>query len=209
MWDIATTANAAVISVDYRLAPEHPFPAGPDDCEAAALWLRNHAAEEFGAERLTIGGGSAGGHLAAATLLRLRDRFGDTGFLAADLVFGVYDLGMTPSQRYATESPVIPTATMAWFYDHFVPDASRRRDPDMSPLYADLRALPPALFTVGTLDPLLDDTLFMAQRWSAAGNDAQLAVYPGGLHGFVGQPIAIAAEARQRSASFLASAIAG
>ena len=204
MWDIATTANAAVISVDYRLAPEHPFPAGPDDCEAAALWLRNH-----GAERLTIGGGSAGGHLAAATLLRLRDRFGDTGFLAADLVFGVYDLGMTPSQRYATESPVIPTATMAWFYDHFVPDASRLRDPDMSPLYADLRALPPALFTVGTLDPLLDDTLFMAQRWSAAGNDAQLAVYPGGLHGFVGQPIAIAAEARQRSASFLASAIAG
>ena len=197
-----------MISVDYRLAPEHPFPAGPDDCEAAALWLRDHAAEEFGAERLTIGGGSAGGHLAAATLLRLRDRFGETGFLAADLIFGVYDLGMTPSQRHATESPVIPTATMAWFYDHFVPDASRRRDPDVSPLYADLRDLPPALFTVGTLDPLLDDTLFMAQRWSAAGNDTELAVYPGGLHGFVGQPIAIAAEARQRSAPFLANAIA-
>ena len=80
----------------------------------------------------------------------------------------------------------------------------------MSPLFADLRGLPPALFTVGTLDPLLDDTLFMAQRWAAAGNEAELAVYPGGLHGFTGFPdLAIGAEARQRSAAFIANAIAG
>jgi acetyl esterase len=210
LWNLATTANAATISVEYRLAPEHPFPAGIDDCEAAAVWLREHAAEEFGTERLTIGGASAGGHLAAMTLVRLRDRYGDTGYLAGDLVFGVFDLGMTPSQTYATEAPVIPTATMAWFYDLTVPDASRRRDPDISPLYADLRGLPPALFTVGTLDPLLDDTLFMAQRWAAAGNEAELAVYPGGLHGFTGFPgLPIGAEARQRSNEFIASAITG
>ena len=207
LWRLATTAQVAVISVEYRLAPEHPFPAGPDDCEAAALWLREHAEAEFGTTRLTIGGRSAGGHLAALSLLRLRDRLGDTGFVGADLVFGVFDLGMTPSQIYAVESPVIPTATMDWFYNHFVPDASRRRDPDVSPLFADLRGLPPALFTVGTLDPLLDDSLFMAQRWAAAGNEAELAVYPGGLHGFIGFPnLAIGGEARDRSIEFVASA---
>jgi acetyl esterase len=210
LWKLATTANVAVVSVDYRLSPEHPYPAGPDDCETAAVWLREHAAEEFGSERLTIGGGSAGAHLAVVTLLRLRDRLGDCGFVAADLVFGVYDLGMTPSQIFATEAPIVPTATMAWFYDLFVPDAGMRRDPDVSPLYADLRDLPPALFSVGTLDPLLDDTLFMAQRWAAAGNEAELAVYPGGLHGFTGFPgLGIGAEANQRSNEFIASAIAG
>ena len=89
----------ATVSVDYRLAPEHPYPAPPDDCEAAAAWLVENAAAEFGTERLLIGGGSAGAHLTAVTLLRLRDRHGYTGFLGANLVYGVYDLSMTPSQR--------------------------------------------------------------------------------------------------------------
>ncbi|HJM75571.1 MAG TPA: alpha/beta hydrolase [Dehalococcoidia bacterium] len=209
LWELATTANVAVVSVEYRLAPEHPYPAGPDDCEAAALWLRDNAQAELGSDRLTIGGGSAGGHLAAVTLLRLRDRFGDTGFLAADLVFGVFDLSMTPSQKAGVESPVIPTATMDWFYGHFVPDPVTRKDPDISPLYADLRGLPPALFTVGTYDPLLDDSLFMAQRWQVAGNVAEIEVYPGGVHGFVAFPIAIGAEARERSTQFIAAAVAG
>ncbi len=141
--------------------------------------------------------------------MRLHDRRGDTGFVGADLVFGAYDFGMTPSQRTAHESPVIPTPTLEWFYDHTVPDASTRRDPEISPLYADLAGLPPALFTVGTLDPLLDDSLFMAQRWAAAGNEAELAVYPGGLHGFTATPtLAIGAEARQRSNEFVRDAVA-
>ena len=209
LWELATEANVAVVSVEYRLAPEHPYPAGPDDCEAAAIWLRDNAQAEFGSDRLTIGGGSAGGHLAVVTLLRLRDRFGDTGFLAADLVFGVFDLSMTPSQKAGVESAVIPTATMDWFYGHFVPDPAMRKDPDVSPLYADLRGLPPALFTVGTYDPLLDDSLFMAQRWQVAGNEAEIEVYPGGVHGFVAFPIAIGAEARARSTQFIAAAVAG
>jgi acetyl esterase len=208
LWELATTANVAVVSVEYRLAPEHPYPAGPDDCEAAAIWLRENSQAEFGSDRLTIGGGSAGGHLAAVTLLRLRDRFGDTGYLAADLVFGVFDLSMTPSQKAGVESAVIPTATMDWFYGHFVPDPATRKDPDISPLYADLRGLPPALFTVGTYDPLLDDSLFMAQRWQVAGNEAEIEVYPGGVHGFVAFPIAIGAEARERSTQFIAAAVA-
>lgn len=90
--------NLAIVSVDYRLAPEHPYPAGPDDCESAALWLIENAAAEYGTDRLVIGGESAGAHLSAVTLLRLRDRHGLAERLCgANLVFGAYDLSATPS----------------------------------------------------------------------------------------------------------------
>ncbi len=207
LWEAATTANVAVISVEYRLAPEHAYPAGNDDCEAAATWLVEHASAEFGTDRLVIGGGSAGGHLAAATLLRMRDRHAFTGFAAANLVFGVYDLSMTPSQRFRTDGLLIPTATMAWFYDHYLGPDRDRRDPDVSPLFARLHDMPPALFTVGTEDPLLDDTLFMYERWRATGNEAELAVYPGGIHGFVGMPLTIAREANARANAFIRAAV--
>lgn len=200
---IARGSNLAVVSVDYRLAPEDPYPAGSDDCEAAALWLAERAGAEFGTERLLIGGESAGGHLAAATLLRMRDRHGFGGFAGANLVYGVYDLSGTPSVRgWGERNLVLSTPIMEWFFDHYVP-MERRREPDVSPLYADLRGLPPALFTVGTLDPLLDDSLFMHARWLAAGNEAQLAVYPGGVHGFNSFPVGIAREANARIDAFL------
>ena len=205
--EIAQTCSAVVISVDYRLAPEHPYPAPLDDCEAAAAWLVKNAGAEFGVENIVIGGESAGGHLSATTLLRMRDRHGYTGFKAANLVYGVYDLAMTPSQRSWGDEPfVLSTPIMAWFCDHFVP-AEKRRDPDVSPLYADLHDLPPALFSVGTLDPLLDDTLFMHQRWMAAGNESELRVYPGGPHGFDGHPTKLGQSARQRMTEFISSHI--
>ena len=92
--------NLAIVSVEYRLAPEHPYPAGPDDCETAALWLMENAIDEYGTDRLLIGGESAGAHLSALTLLRLRDRHGGADrFCGANLVFGAYDLGQTPSAR--------------------------------------------------------------------------------------------------------------
>ena len=206
LWKTACAASVAVVSVDYRLAPEHPYPAGPDDCEAAAAWLVERSRSEFGTERLVIGGGSAGGHLAAVTLLRMRDRHGFTGFTGANLLFGWYDLTMTPSQIAAEQAAVIPTPTLHWFLDHFVP-AERRREPDVSPLYADLRAMPPALFTVGSLDPLLDDSLFMHQRWLAAGNESELAVYPGGVHGFSAMPIEIGRRATARMNEFIGDAV--
>ena len=93
---------------------------------------------------------------------------------------------------------------MAWFAKSFVP-AGNYRDPDVSPLYANLGGMPPALFTVGTLDPLLDDSLFMHGRWLAAGNEGELAVYPGGIHGFTGFPVSIGREATERIDSFLAA----
>ncbi|PZC43284.1 MAG: Acetyl esterase/lipase [Chloroflexi bacterium] len=204
----ARRAGCVVVSVDYRLAPEDPYPAGPDDCEAAALWLTQHAQSEFGSDRLVIGGGSAGGHLAALTLLRMRDRHSFTGFRGANLMYGAFDLSETPSQSQAPQHYVIPLPAMRWFYDHYVPTQDRR-DPDVSPTYAPLHDMPPALFSVGTLDPLLDDSLFMHARWLAAGNQADLAIYPGGLHGFNGTPgLKIGGDANRRVDAYLAAALA-
>ena len=189
---VCTSAQVAVVSVDYRLAPEHPYPAALDDCEAAATWLLANAAREFGSERLLIGGESAGGHLSAATLLRMRDRHrAASRFVGANLVFGAYDLGRLPSQRGVGARPDILTPEeMEFFLDLFTPglDPEARRDAAISPLYADLSGLPPALFTVGTADHLLDDTLLMAARWSVAGNPTELLVYPGAPHGGIGLP---------------------
>ncbi|WP_317440933.1 alpha/beta hydrolase [Streptomyces collinus] len=165
---LAVEARLAVMSVDYRLAPEHPFPAGPDDCEAAARWLLDHAEAEFGTGRLLIGGESAGAHLSVLTLLRLRDRHGITGaFRAAHLAFGPYDLSMTPSQRmFGSRRLLSNSDSMRGSYELFTPGMGpeERRDPEVSPLYADLTNLPPARIIVGTQDPLLDDSLFLAQR---------------------------------------------
>lgn len=210
--ELARNAGVAVVSIDYRLAPEHPWPAGADDCEAAALWLLEHARSEFGTDRLFIGGGSAGAHLAAVTLLRLRDRQGADAvarFAGANLVFGAFDLGMTPSQRRSHEGLVIPLATLEACYAATFPglDAEERRDPAISPLYADLAGLPPALFTVGTADPVLDDSLFMAARWQAAGNEARLEVYPEAPHAFPSFPIEMARIARERMTAFVADRV--
>jgi acetyl esterase len=196
---LAKHAQVATVATSYRLAPEHPYPAGPDDCEAAALWLIANAQREFGVERLLIGGGSAGGNLAAVTLLRLRDRHQSAArFAAANLVFGVYDVSGTPSQL---------RQGMTSFRDLYLPehDAAARKHPDISPLYADLSALPPALFTVGTADYLYDDSLFMAMRWRAAGNEAELAVYPDSVHGFTMFPTAMARAANQRIHAWLSA----
>jgi acetyl esterase/lipase len=203
---IADNAHVAVVSVEYRLAPEDPYPAGPDDCESAAAWLVKHAKSLFGTDKLTIGGESAGGHLSAVTILRMRDRYGYTGFRGANLVYGAFDLSMTPSQRaFGNRRLVLRTIDMQQFYNAFLPTVTERRVPDISPLYADLAGLCPALFTVGTQDALLDDTLFMYSRWIAAGNPAELAIFPGGAHGFTLFPNRQADEAMTRAEAFLRS----
>lgn len=209
---LATSAKVAVVSVEYRLAPEHPFPAGPDDCESAACWLVEHAQREFGTARLLIGGESAGAHLSALTLLRMRDHHhAASAFVGANLVFGAFDLGMTPSQRnWGERNLILSTPIMQWFYDLFTPGltAAERRDPSISPLWADLRGLPAALFSVGTLDPLLDDSLFMAARWQAAGNAAELLVYPESIHGFHAFPTGIAQMAIAAQLAFVTRVLA-
>ncbi|MBV8948916.1 MAG: alpha/beta hydrolase [Solirubrobacterales bacterium] len=211
---LARDTGLAVVSVDYRLAPENPYPAGPDDCEAAALWLlgeEGQAAVGAPGPR-AVGGDSAGGQLAAATLLRLRDRHGIIGaFGAAVLQYGAFDLSMTPSQRlWGERNLVLSGPIIAWFADQFLPmqDREQRRDPDISPLFAELSGMPPAIFTIGTQDPLLDDTLFMEARWRQAGHPTELRIWPEAPHGFVSLPMSVADVALAAEHDFLRRTLA-
>ena len=190
--DMAQRHRLAVLSVDYRLAPEHPYPAGPDDCEATAAWLLEHGPERWGTDKMFIGGESAGGHLAAATLLRVRDRLGAIDrVLGANLVFGWYDLRGTPSIfGNGGHTDMLNPSGLQFMIESFTPDMSdaERRDPDVSPLFADLSGLPSCLISVGTYDHLLDDSLFLATRLAAAESPVELAVYPDSPHGFMALP---------------------
>ncbi len=206
---IADDTRLTAISVEYRLAPEHPFPAGPDDCEAAALWVADHLSD-FGGEALAVGGESAGAHLSALTILRLRNKHGRTPFRAANFVYGVFDLGMTPSARqFGDERLVLRTRDIEQFGAAFLPGMSEadKRAPHISPLYADLRGLCPALFTIGTRDALLDDSLFMHARWISAGNDGEIDIYPGACHGFTAFPTPQTFQSLQRQTAFLNAAL--
>lgn len=209
---VADSTGLCAVSIEYRLAPEHPYPAGHDDCEDAALWLLERGAAELGVpETFAIGGESAGANLSVTTLLRLRDRHGITGaFAAANLVFGAFDLSGTPSRLlWGDRLLVLSDPIMNWFTECLcgVAGDRARRDPDLSPLYADLRDMPPALFTVGTADALLDDSLFMAARWEAAGNRAELRVYEEACHAFTAFPIAVAQDANEAQFAFLRASV--
>ncbi|MFD0848993.1 alpha/beta hydrolase [Sphingosinicella xenopeptidilytica] len=199
---IAERAQLACVSVDYRLTPEHPYPAAPDDCEAAALWILANAEAEFGTEIVTIGGESSGAHLALVTLLRLRDKHAIV-LAGANLIFGFFDLTLTPSARMFGDDRIAPRTTDLRSYVRAFAPKGELTAPDISPLYADLKNLCPALFTVGTQDPLLDDSLFMYMRWLSSGNDGELAVYAGGIHNFIAFPSRIAQEAEDRAIAFL------
>ena len=201
---IADFAGLTCVSVKYRLSPENPYPAGPDDCEAAALWIAREGPARFGVEKLAIGGESAGGHLSAVTLLRLRDRHQLAPFTVALLNYGCFDLGMTPSARnWGEEKLVLNTPAIEAFRKSFLPPGTDMSKPDVSPLYADLRGMPGALFSVGTRDALIDDSLFMAPRWIGSGNAAELAIYPGACHGFLSLPNRLRNDAVARMSAFV------
>jgi acetyl esterase/lipase len=201
---IADNTGLAAVSVEYRLAPAHPYPAAWDDCEAAALWLANNVKAEFGGDKLAIGGESAGATLAVPTLVRMRDKHGFTGFSAANLSYGNYDTTMTPSQRHIGKlGYLLRVEDIQQCSNAYAPDVSKRGDPDMSALYADVSHMPAALFSVGTYDPFLDDSLFLYARWIAAENQAELAVYPGATHAFNIFPLPVAKQANARIDAFI------
>ncbi len=196
---LARRHGVVVVSVKYRLAPEHPYPAGPDDGLAVVRWLLENGSERFGTDRLILGGESAGGYMAAAVLLRIRDELDAIDrVLGANLVFGVMDWGHSPSQRglRAAGGPDMLTPEgMAMFGECYLPgrSADERRHGSISPAFADLHGLPPALVSVGTADHLLDDSLLFASRFAAAENELELFVAPDMPHGFQAFPCGITA----------------
>jgi acetyl esterase/lipase len=187
---IAEEHGVAVVSVEYRKAPEFPFPAGPDAGFAVARWLVEHAGTELGSERLIIGGESAGAYLTAAVALRVRDELNAIDRVdGLNLTFGVYDWGRSPSQRgrrahhgFDVLSPEAAILVGEWYLPGRTDD--ERRAPEISPAFADLRGLPPCFVSVGTCDHLLDDSLLFATRASAAEVDVELFVLPDMPHGF-------------------------
>jgi acetyl esterase/lipase len=200
--EIAERCSAAVVSVEYRMVPEHLPPAQLEDALNVIDWVRGEGRSRFGDAPIALIGESAGCTLAVLSLLALRERgaLGDD-IVGASLAYGLYDLSGGPSQRLDEPALAVFLDAQALVYPGLT--VAERRVPSISPLYADLRGLPPALFSVGTADALLDDTLFMYERWTAAGNEADLEVYPESLHAFDAFPTAMAAEARRRIDAFL------
>jgi len=164
--------------------PDSPNPCLASKGRAERMLLEDRVAATVLRVPMVIGGESAGAHLCAVTLLRLRARGLARRIAGAVLNYGAYDMRMTPSMaNWGARNLVLSTPTVDWFVTNLLPRGGRS-DPAVSPLLADLAGLVPALFQVGTSDPLLDDTLFMSRRWEAAGNRADLAIYPGGVHAF-------------------------
>jgi acetyl esterase len=185
--ELADRLGARVLSLHYGLAPEHPYPAGLDDCVDAARWLAAHAAElGIDPSRLLIGGDSAGANLSAATILRLRDEKASVAFRAALLIYGRFTHEETPSiVEWGEQDLVLSKRVMEWFKDHYVGGGGAADDPYLNPLAGDLRGFPPSVLVVGTLDPLLDDSRLFAAALEKAGVPAELHVYEDGLHAFL------------------------
>jgi acetyl esterase len=192
MTHFAVGAEAIVVSVDYRLAPEDPYPAALDDCYAVLLWLHEHGAELGGdPERIAVGGGSAGGNLAAAVALKARD-LGGPPLRFQYLLVPATDLSGTrnwSSFEETADAYVLKVSGIAQMIDRYVPDPALRSSPYVSPLLAeDLSGLPPALVVTNLFDPLRDQGEAYAERLREAGVPVTLHREPGSLHGFIGSP---------------------
>jgi acetyl esterase len=181
---LALAGEFMVASVDYRLAPEHKFPAGLEDCVAAVRWIAAHGAD-WGIDpgRLAIGGDSAGANLALATLLSLRDA-GAQPVRAGLLIYGAYDTGTDTASHaaYGDGSYIISIDDMHWFWGHYLRGEADKRNPLAAPLLADLRDLPPLLLTACEFDPLLDDSRRLVARLEEAGTPHRFAFWPGVTH---------------------------
>lgn len=191
---LALDSGAAVIGVDYRLAPEHPFPAPLDDCVAAVRWIKREARQlSVDPDRIVLAGDSAGANLALASLLSLRDA-GERAPKGGALFYGCYACRFdTPAHaRFGDGSWRLGTSEMRWFWRMYLGDA-QAENPLAEPLHADLRGLPPLYLTAAALDPLYDDTAELDRRLQAAGATRQLEIHPGVVHGFMQMSLRCAA----------------
>lgn len=179
---LAVASGARVVSVDYRLAPEHRFPAAIDDAFAALVRVAARHPEE----PIVVAGDSAGGNLAAVAALRAREAGGPEIALQV-LVYPVVDCDLTrPSYVECSGSDLfLNTAEMVWFWDHYVPDPTERENPHVSPIRAsDLAGLPPAYVVVAEHDPLRDESLAYAAALESAGVPVTVARYDDQIHAF-------------------------
>jgi len=183
---LANAARCVVVSVDYRLAPEHKFPAGAEDCYAALRWVAEKGAE-IGVDpaRIAIGGDSAGGNLSAVVALMARDR-GGPALRHQLLVYPVIARDFeTPSYRENAEGKLLTREQMVWFWNHYLAEASQAAHPYVSPIRAEsLAGLPPALVITAEFDPLRDEGEAYAERLREAGVPTRQSRYDGMIHGF-------------------------
>ena len=209
--DLAAGAGCIVVSVDYRLAPEHKAPAALDDCVAATRWVLDHAGELGGdPNRVAVGGDSAGGNLSALVALEFGDRL-----RYQVLVYPATDLSMSgphPSLDENADGYLLTKAGMRWFIDHYLDDSGVGSDDvRVSPLNASDEALsrtPPAFVITAEFDPLRDEGEAYADRLRAAGVDVTLRRFDGQIHAFYSMPLAIpaSAEALAQTAELLSKA---
>jgi acetyl esterase len=183
---LTNAAGCLVVAMEYRLAPEHKFPAAPEDCYAATCWVAANAAAIGGdPRRIAVGGDSAGGNLAAVVAQMARDR-GGPALVYQLLVYPVTNYGYdTASYEENAEGYLLTRNAMVWFWNHYLRSAADGNNPLASPLRAsDLRDLPPAMVLTAEFDPLRDEGEAYAMRLQEAGVPVTLKRYTGTIHGF-------------------------
>ncbi|HEX8446050.1 MAG TPA: alpha/beta hydrolase, partial [Sphingomonas sp.] len=182
--EMSRTLGLPVVSVDYRLAPEHPWPAAPDDCEAAARWVASGAAElGLGVSSLVLAGDSAGGSLCIVTAIALRDTPAAVPVIAQWPIYPLVDnLTRFPSFDRFSEGHFLTRAGMHWFHESYAPDPHHWRS---SPVLAPQAGLPPTLVLTAALDPLLDQGRAYAAATIAAGVPTIYREAVGNIHGFL------------------------
>jgi acetyl esterase len=210
--ELAIGSGCAVLAVDYRMGPEHRFPAAVDDCIAATRWVRDHAAElGVDASRLAVGGDSAGGNLATVVAISLRDA-GDLPVRFQLLIYPATDQRRGwPSHTSNAQGYLLTADTMAYFHDHYIADKAQDLDWRASPLlHPDLSRLPPALVLTAGYDPLRDEALQYSHRLTLAGNRCTHVLFERQIHGFItmGRVIDEANDAVQTCAAALRRALA-
>ena len=208
---LANASGCAVISVEYRLAPEHRFPVAPGDCYTAVCWVKEHGTDlGVDSSRMAVAGDSAGGNLSAVTAQLARDR-GGPPIAFQLLIYPATDLTMShPSVEENADGYLLTKADMLWFKGHYLTDDADAKDPLVSPLYAsDLSGLPPALVLTAEYDPLRDEGEAYARALQQAGVQARASRYDGLIHGFFGLEAVIpaAAPAMDEAAAALRSAL--
>lgn len=185
--ELSSGSGCAVISVDYRMGPEHRFPAAVDDCLAVTAWVSQQAgALGIDAARLAVGGDSAGGNLAAVVAIAAREA-GNLPLAYQLLIYPCTDFrNATASHRDNGQGYLLTKETIEYFYRHYLTHADEKLDWRASPLlHTDLAGLPPALVLTAGFDPLRDEGLLYADRLSAAGNRAQYVCFERQIHGFI------------------------